>query len=493
MAKHARQTTEEQRERLERNRAMLLALLSGTSDEQTPSPTSADSLTLTLERFVVDRRHGRTVPYEGLRGVGRLLAEVAQSYPQGELIEDGHLVGVRGMLLIEGHPEPVELTARVGAGAQLVLEIGPASQIGTLLDAIAVFERQLHVAGASLKRDVELVAQGYNPGVSSASDVVLVPGSRNALINTHLARTGRYGRDLMRCTAATRIALPVSNPHEAAQTYRLLTALAPLLAFATDNTPNLRGKEPSDTPRMARSLVVQGSDPARCGIVTAAMHKDFDVQSYERWLEELRPIVFTSDGGVTFSCGTSTLRRLMEEREISPYEAERLLAMAWPWVRWSRRLELCCADALPPRLAGAYAALVKGLVTSDTSRAAAAQLLHLDELSEEDVADAWQQLSANGWQAIVYGRPAGMLIDELDTLARHNLTDPTERRRLDALTQLWEVRCVPRDLLSRVRQAPKPRTREQEVIERYGEGALIPYDDLQGEPPAGATGVLHLR
>ncbi len=491
MAKHARIRTDEQRERLEHNRLVLLDALAGTSGEPRSSTQTA-GMTLVLERFVVNRSLRQPLPFEGARGVERLLDELGRIYVDGRELREGRLVGVAGMLAIEGHSEPVSLDAHVGAGGQLCLEIGPATELAVLSDALAVFSRQLHVAAETLGRDVELVAQGYNPYVSSPSDVVLVPGSHYALVNAYLARTGTGGRAWMRCTAATRLKLPMPPQDEVGASYRLLAALSPVLAFLTDNTLRMDGGRPKDTPRMARALVAEHVDPRRCGFAEPMLRPSAGIETYERWLEGLRPIVLTSADGVTFSTGTDTLEQVMCERELTPQEARQLAAMAWPWVGICGQLELSCADSLPPRLALSYAALVKGIMASATTRAAAAQLVGLQDLDAEAITQAWQVLRNEGWNARVYGRPIGQIADELVALAARGLDDPHERRQLDALGQLWEVRCVPRDLLLSTWERHRPRTREEEAAERWGAGAVIPYDELQGDPPAGSTAVMRL-
>ena len=490
MAKHARVRTTEQQERLERNRATLMAALSGASDESSPS-TQTSGLRISLERFVINRASDRTVPYEGSHGVARVLAELARTYPEGQIVVDGHLVGVAGSLLMEGREQPVEVRATLGVGAQLALEVGPADSLAALLDAIHVFDRHFHLAVKALGRDYALVAQGYNPYVSSPSDIVPVPLSRNVLRNAYLSRTGAYARDALRCTAGTVLMLPVRTPAaEAARDYRICATLAPLLAFLTDNSIRLRGSDPVSTPRMVRSMVWEQVDPRRCGLVPGACGGGFGFVAYERWLEGTRPILFTSDEGVTFSTGTDTCERLMEDRELSEAEATLLLRSVLPDVRWTGSLELRMADALPVRQACGYAALAKGLLADDATRTAVEELVGLDSVDDGAVANAWAALREQGWEARIYGHPAFQVAHELAAIASRGLADQAERRLLDELAQLWEVRYVPRDTLLANWASEHEKSGDERAVELYGEGAVIPYDELGGEPPAGQTAVM---
>lgn len=492
MAKHKRIRTEQQLERLENNRKTLTEVLSGQTDVLASS-TQPTGLTLVLERITVDRASQQTVPYDGYTGIERVLGELAKTYQEGQVIIDGHLVGVRGILGIEGQDAPVALCATVGAGSQIILEVGPAASIEALLDAINVFDRQFHLACIALGHDFELVAQGCNPYAASPSDIVAVPLSRYVLMNAYLSRTGRFARDAMRCTAFTRLLLPIGDDETVAvEDYRLSAALAPLLAFLTDNSLRMRGEEPNRAARMLRSLVWAQVDADRCGLVPGTFVASFGFKAYERWLEEIKPILFTSDDGVTFSTGSDTIARVMEERDLSATEALRLASMVFTHVRWAGRLELSCADALPPRLACGYAAFAKGIFASEQSRMAAHELLSLSSIGEDDVTAAWNDLHNLGWSARPYGRPIGQLADELANIAAAQLESRAERKLLDSLAQQWMVRMVPRDSLLHKWEKGRLQTRDEQAIELYGEGAVIPYDELGGEPPAGATSVMRV-
>jgi glutamate--cysteine ligase len=335
------------------------------------------------------------------------------------------------------------------------------------------------------------VAQGYDPTLGSPSDVVPVPISRNVLMGTYFSRTGRFSRDALRCTASTIVSLPMQRAEpEAAEDYRLLAALAPVLAFLTDNTLRMRGANPHDCPRMARHLMWDETDPARCGLVPGSTRRGFGFEAYERWLEDVRPIVFTSDSGVTFSTGTDSCLRVMEERDLSAQEAERLLCTALPWVRWDGHLSLRVADALPTRQAGALVALVRGLLASELTRAATHEHIGLKDLDDDTVREAWDTLRAEGWNARVYGRPIAQIADELAAIASRGLEERDERVLLEELSQLWEVRVTPRDMLVANWERHREPTPEERAVQLYGEGAVIPFEELDGEPPAGSTAVM---
>lgn len=490
MAKHARATTDEQRTRLERNRKLLEDLIAGDAPSEEPASTG---LTLVLERFVVPEGQPEIVPFEGAYGVERLLAALCER-SWSPLYRDGRLIGVQGSLTVRDDCAPLTVHCHVGAGAQLVLSVEPADDLTALLEAIAAFDRHVHLAAHALGRDYRLLAHGYHPAAASPSDVVVVPLPVFSLSNAYLSRTGKLSRDMMRCTAATRVRLPLSeDPATTLSEYRLVCALAPLVAFLCDNCLRVRNRQPEDTPRMARSLVWERVDPTRCGVVSGTFTDRFGPSAYERWVEGVAPIYFTSAEGISFSTGTDTLERVMEERELTPSEAADLLTHVYPWARWDGALEVRAADALPPRQAVGYVALIKGLMGSAEARSAVEDLIGISKLDEDEVTQAFATLRAQGWDARVYGRPITQLAHELAAIASRSLTDREERQLLDGLTQLWDVGMVPRDALLHAWEKTRPRSQEEVAAQRWGEGAVIPYEQLQGEPPAGSTAVMRLN
>lgn len=492
MAKHARVMTDEQRARLEQNRTLLLEVIAGESLDVT-CPTEPGSLTLVLERFVVPDDRSGIVPFEGLRGVERLLQELS-SFSYAQTWQDGRLTGVEGRIATGDDSDPVNLICSVGIGSQLVLSVGPSQSIPQLLSAISAFDRHVHLASKALGRTFRLLAQGYHPFVESPSDVVVVPTAANTLTNAHLSHAGRLARDMMRCTAGTRVRLAVCEDEDDSRTaFRLASALSPIIAFLCDNCLRVRGRKPEDTPRMARSLVWSQTDPSRFGLVGSTFHDRFGYEAYERWAEGVAPVFFASEGGICFSTGTDSLQRIMEERDLTRGEAQRLLTHVLPWARWDGALTLLAADALGTRQAGGYAVLLKGLLGSEEGRGEAARLLDLDSIDDDAVIQAFSDLRSKGWDARIYRRPIVQVAHELSAIARRNLEDLAERRLLDELSQLWEVGMVPRDTLLHSWSRNHPLSPEEEAAQLWGEGAVIAYDDLQGDPPAGSTAVMRLN
>ena len=432
------------------NHKTLLSVLSG---GRRPNSFTSESgeVSIRLERILVDRTKDTFVTFDGEFGIESVLKRLHDYLPAfvAENAE-GRLVGLTGSLVSpRGVIVPTHVTLE--AGGQFVYEVGPCPHMAELLQAIEHVDRQLHVATRSLDCDYELLAEGYNPYVQSALDVPLVPRTRWTLLNAYLAQTGRYARDMMRCSCATRVTIDYARGRVGLETYRLAVALSPIFMFLTDNVRSFRGTGARRCPSMTRSLIWEDVDPKRCGVVPGTFSDWFSAQRYLEWLEQTQPIQFTDSLGATTSTGKRTIRELMGDRILSATEALGLFNSVYPNVRLSRRMEFLQADALRPRMAVGYACFIKGIFCNALAFDSATDLI--GQLSEDDVALATYELRVRGWDAVIYGRPISVLVESLLTISRNGITDPEELGLLDEIAELWDFGMVPRDAF--VRQEEK--------------------------------------
>lgn len=434
--------TNEHADNYTKNHEAVLKAISSTTP-RTPADGTL-RLTMRLARVLVDQERMEPVPFDGPAGIEAMLEQINVQWPMfSKIYHEERLMGLKGDLLFaDGHR--VALRLSLGAGGQVVCAVGPTTSVVDILGVIEVFDREVHLAAETLGRSYELVAEGYNPFVSSPLDVSLVPRTRWTLLTAHLSQTGRYARDAMRCGCATELRLYRGGTSRSVDAYKLAAALSPLLLFLTDNVRSFRGAGARRSPRMAHAIMWDEVDPARCGIVPGTFDSDFTFDTYLRWLEGTQTILFSSDGGTTVSTGKATTRSLMEERVLSKSEASQLLRTVHPHARLlAGCVELTQADSMRPRMAAGYASFIKGLFCNNHSLSAALSLL--TPASDWDVRKATDALIHFGWDAEVYGQNVGILVDKLMRISRSSLTDKTELQLLNVLNELWEVRMVPRD------------------------------------------------
>lgn len=425
------------------NHETMLAVLHGTDGPIVPDKREPD-LTLRLERILVNRSTNLHVPYEGELGIEAVLTRLSETWNVFEKkFFENHLMGLHGRLALASG-ELVPLVISLAAGGQVVCTAGPSTSVESLLQVVEAFDRQIHIETKAMGCAYELVAEGYNPYISSPLDVSLVPRARWTLLTAHLSQTGRYARDVMRCGCSTSVGIVHTGTASVMEAYRLATALVPLLNFLCDNVRSFRGAGARRTQRMIRSVMWDEVDPTRCGIVPGTFDNDFSFEAYLLWLEGIQPILFENQDGSVASTGKSTLKEVMGTRTFTRDEAAHFLHNVYPPAKLLEHvLQISAADALRPRQAAAYVAFLKGLFRNELSVNMA--LSTFEVTSVQDVQDASFALRKYGWNATIYGKPVVKLADDLTRISRAMLTNPAEHTIMRGLTELWDVHMVPRD------------------------------------------------
>ena len=422
------------------NKAALARLL----DSPDCSVAGERAVGLELERFVIDRTTGHTVAYVDEPGVLSLLKGWAAFFaPEEQVFIDGHLFGYAGHYDVDG--EQVGIAISLEPGSQLEASVGPSPHVWALLGALERFDAQFADITAKLGVDWELVAFGFNPTVTSPTEIPLIDKERYHMMDAYLSKTGRYARDMMRTTTSAQVSIDLACGSNGVGTYRLAVALGPVLSFLCDNAPHWRGLSKKDTPRMAHARIWESVDADRCGIVPGTFDDGFGSEAYVEWLCGVRPILFTNEAGESVSTGQETEGEVMSRRLLGKHELAHMISMVFPEVRLKGFAELRQTDSLPPHQSAALAAFVKGLFYDPAVGDEVSELV-LPGVDEQAVRDAWGELEEKGWDATVYGRPVGELVDDLVALSRKGLAGDADLALLEPLTSLWAARQVPRDL-----------------------------------------------
>ena len=431
-----------QKNTLETNKAALARLL-----KSPDCPCEGErEVGLELERFVIDRASGHTVAYVDEPGVHDLLERWVRFFsPEERVFIDGHLFGYAGTYDVRG--ERVGIAISLEPGSQLEASVGPSPHVWALLGALETFDAQFHELTHELGVDWELVPYGFNPVVSSPTEVPLIDKERYHLMDAYLSKTGRYARDMMRGTTSAQVSIDLACGRDGVETYQLAVALGPVLSFLTDNAPHWRGLSAKDTPRMAHARIWEAVDPARCGIVPGTFEPGFGAEAYVEWLCGVRPILFTAEDGTSRSTGDQTEADVMAERPLTKHELQHMISMVFPECRLKGFAELRTTDSMRPKLSCALAAFVKGIFY-DPEVGDEASALVLRGIGADDVGQAWEELKAKGWEATVYGRPVTELVDALVALSRRGLAGDEDLELLEPLASLWAQRRVPRDLVA---------------------------------------------
>lgn len=383
---------------------------------------SPGRLGVELEHFITDEQY-RSIPYEGPNGVRSLLEELAADYETETRDEEGDLLGLSN--------PGAALTLE--PAAQLELSAGPYEEIGAVRCDFEEFHRALtkRLNG----RGQRMVLVGYQPK-SLAADLPLIPKDRYRFMDAHFQAIGPYGRFMMRGSASTQISIDYYSVDDCLRKLRLSTAASPLFALICDNSAVFEGEAAPH--QLMRTEIWRECDPARCNPVPGVMDPGFTLQDYAAYVLSI-PAVYARDEDGALYATEKTYGELFEGRPMDREDIEHVLSLTFNDVRLKTYIEIRTADAMPVPFVTAYAALVKGLFYDEGN------LDRLDEMfrgvTAEDVAVAKAALMADGYEAEVYGRPAGELVDSLFDWA-YNALARNETAYLAPLRQMADKRTT---------------------------------------------------
>ena len=371
-----------------------------------------------LEHLILHGDGGSRVTYSEEHGIEDLLERMSENWPE-KTYEGDHLMGVART--VEGIRETITLEP----GGQVELSAGPFNDLFTALEVLDDFEDELN--GLLAPVDQLAVLMGYSP-IEKAGEIELIPKKRYELMDKHFAEIGPYGTCMMRGTASTQISIDFANRKEAIRKMRLAYAAAPIIAMMCDNTVMFEGELREHY--LVRTEIWNAVDQDRCGIVPGVLEEGWTLDKYAEWILDTPAIVVHDEEGNT--CGDDrTFGEIYAEKPMTEADVEHAISMVFPDVRLKQYLEFRVADALPVKYAAALAALIKGCFYADSALDA------MDELfagvTRKDVILAKMALMAEGYEAKVYGKKAWQIAEQMNIIAKLNLTKD-ERDILEPLT-----------------------------------------------------------
>lgn len=384
------------------------------------SPGRPQRLGVELEHIVV-HNDMQPLSYSDEFGVRWILEQLNAQYPDRTIDNTGQLIGVSG-----GNK-----AITIEPAGQLELSAGPYEDVGEIRYDFETFQRDL--SELLEPRGLRALAVGYHP-TAKAVDLELIPKQRYQIMDKHFEGIGRFGRCMMRGSAATQISIDYQSEQDCLRKMRLASACAPLFAMLCDNAPIFEG-EPR-THHMVRTEIWRYCDPARCNLVPGVMNPDFSLEAYARYILDAPAVVQRLENG-TLKATELTFGELFADNAMSHDQLEYALSMFFNDVRLKTYIEIRPADSMPIPFVTAYAALIKGLFYDEGN---------LDEMealfagvTESDVEQAKTNLMQEGFDAHVYGREAGELTDQLISYA-HDALASNERSYLSPIAQLSKMR-----------------------------------------------------
>ena len=352
-----------------------------------------------IEHFITENGTGNNVPYSGKGGVREILEAISVNYDE-RAYSDGFLIGLandRYSLSIE-------------PSAQLEISISPVENIS---EAEKIYYEFIDTISPHLERlDYELVTEGCRKK-GRATEQELIPKKRYEFMDKYFKTTGNCGVVMMRSTASVQVSIDYSDEEDFIKKYRLATVLSPLFSLICDNSSYFEGEKYNG--RMARSYVWKNVDNDRCGIVPYTFDGDFGFYKYARYIYE-NPAILIMENNEAVYTGSRKISSIYEHKSLSLADTEHILSMFFPDVRAKKYIEIRPADSMPLPFALSYAAFIKGIFESK-------DIPDIKGITVKDVEDAKDVLMENGFDAIIYGKRADDMCDELLECAKSNLNE----------------------------------------------------------------------
>ena len=374
--------------------------------------TGEARLGVEVEHFILDGARRTAIPYAGENGVREILTRLMARYPGAgvKVLPDDDFFGFA----------VPEFTITLEPAAQLEISIAPMGSVRRIGEVYRDFSENLDAVLAEF--GYAAVNAGCQP-VSGVAELALIPKRRYDLMNAHFEQYGTGGMEMMRGTASLQVSIDYRSEADFRKKIQAAYYYAPILKLLCDNSPSFQGA-PLNT-RLKRTDIWRRVDPVRCGILPGVFSASYGFADYAAFLGDL-PLIFLKREGQAVPTGSRTVAELFDGKPLSEDEITHILSMAFPDVRLKQYLEIRVADSVPPPFLLAYAALIKGLLYSEDGLDYAQEQIFERSgarLPEDDVRRAEDALMEQGWNAPVYGRPAGELADQILALARRGLPE----------------------------------------------------------------------
>jgi len=390
------------------------------------------------------------VPYEGERGVRRLLE------------------GMQGLLgwepIMEGD-HPIGLYDVTGGGA-ISLEPGGQFELsGAPLETVHQTCCELHAHLAQVKEvarplGIGFLALGMSPKWTREETPVM-PKSRYGIMRRYMPEVGSLGLDMMFRTATVQVNLDFASEADMVKKLRVALALQPLATALFANSPFTEGR-PNGFLSM-RSHIWLDTDRDRAGMLPFAFEDGMGFERYVDWALDV-PMYFVKRGDTYHDVAGASFRDLLAGR-LPQMPGERATMSDWanhlstlfPEVRLKRFLEMRGSDGGPTGMLCAEPAFWVGLLYDEDCLSAAWDLVK--DWSAADRQALREAAPRLGLGATIAGRSLAEVAREVLAIARTGLA---RRGRLNADGRDETHFLAPLD-----RIAVEGRTLAEDLLARY--------------------------
>ncbi len=387
------------------------------------------------EKIGLRRSDLSPIPYQGERGIGALLQEIARDDDWEKIYEGENVIALRK------------------AGASITLEPGGQLELSgaplhTIHQTCAEFRRHLAlVRRISEPFDIIWLALGANP-IHQVSEAPRMPKARYDIMRRILPRQGDMALDMMHLTATVQANFDFESEADMVRKMRAAMGVTPIVSAMFANSPLYRGAPSGYISRRIEAW--RRTDPARCGLLPFVFEPDFGYRRYVEWALDV-PMFFIQREGRYLSVDDIPFRRFMQEGfadfRATQTDWELHLTTLFPEVRCKRFIEVRGADAVPEGLTCALPALWKGLLYDADALDATLQLTAGRPFSERSA--ALEAAAREGLAGKAFGHPVLELARALFDIAAAGLSggERGERKFLEPLAERLEQGASPGEAL----------------------------------------------
>ena len=360
------------------------------------------------------------VPYEGDRGIKKLLEKMQKKTGWEPIMDDGRIIG---------------LVEKNGKGA-ISLEPGGQFELsGAPLETLHETCRESNQHLAMLKEICEPLNMGFL-GVGGSpkwtfEQTPQMPKSRYDIMRNYMPKVGKQGLDMMHRTCTIQVNLDFSSEQDMKHKMIVSTKLQAVVSAMFAASPFTNGKPNGKL--SWRSDIWKDTDNQRAGLHKFMMQEDFSFEKYVEWALDI-PMYFIRRDEEYKDCTHITFRQFQQgalKGEVKDYIANEgdwvnHLSTLFPDVRLKSFLEMRGADGGPWRRICALPAFWVGLLYDKTALDETMQIAK--ELNYEDVKQMRDEVPKLALQATAGKRKVGELAKDLLEVARKGLK---ARKKLD--------------------------------------------------------------
>ncbi|HXC50732.1 MAG TPA: glutamate--cysteine ligase [Candidatus Limnocylindrales bacterium] len=409
-------------------------------------PRDAWRIGVEYEKPVVDAVTGEAVPYEGERGIGRVLESLRDRFPPWKPVyEDTSVIALEdGLSSITLEP-----------GGQLEMS-------GQQCDS-------LHCAYEELRRHVrEILAVGDDLGIrflglgivpkTPLERIPWMPKQRYRIMREIMGRTGTLGRRMMGQTATVQGNFDYSDEKDALRKMRVSLALGPMLVAISANSPIVDGAPTGF--QSFRAHIWTDTDRDRCGSLPFVFQTDSLFRAYTEYALDV-PMYFIWRDGRYVEVGGMSFRKYLE----NGHAGERATIADWtmhlttlfPEVRLKSYIEVRSADSQPVDLMLGTPALMKGIFYDEDCLDAAWDVVR--SWAPSNLPELHENAARNGLAGRAGRMTLGDYANEIVSIARSGLARQAQRNGEDRDEAIYLD-----ELADNVQQRRNPAT---SIIERW--------------------------